>query len=60
MLMLSSIPKALEFRSVNCTSIYKDFDLNIFENMKSSGEISNNYPKDLLGTNVFKTLEFCW
>ena len=36
--MLSSIPKALEFRSVNCTSIYKNFDLNIFENMKSSGE----------------------
>ena len=24
------------------------------------GEISNNWPNDLLGTNVYKTLESCW
>ena len=23
-------------------------------------EISNNWPNDLLGTNVYKTLESCW
>ena len=28
--------------------------------MKFFGEISNNWPNDLLGTNACKTLEFFW
>ena len=39
-------------------SIYKHFELNVFKNITFLGEISNNWPNDLLGTNVYKTLEF--
>ena len=60
MFILSSISKRLEIWSVNHTSIYKNSESNVFKNIKFSGEISNNWPKDLLGTNVCKTLEFCW
>ena len=28
--------------------------------MKLLGEISNNWSNDLLGANVYKTLESCW
>ena len=31
-----------------------------WENMKCLGEISNNGPNYLLGTNVYKTLESFW
>ena len=34
-------------------------ELRVFRNIKLFGEISNNSPNDLLGTNVYKTLESC-
>ena len=60
MFILSSISSGLEFWPVNHTSIYENSELKVFENIKFMGEISNNCPNDLLGTNVYKTLEFCW
>ena len=59
MFVISSISRGLEFRSVNDTSIYGNSESNVFKNIKLSGEISNNWPKDLLGKNVYKTLEIC-
>ena len=35
-------------------------ELKAFENIKFWGEISNNWPNDLLGTNICKALEFFW
>ena len=32
----------------------------MFKIIKYFGEISNNWPNDLLRTNVYKTLEFFW
>ena len=58
--ILSSISSGLEFWSVNQTSICENSESNVFENIKFSGEISNNWPNDLLETNVYKILEFCW
>ena len=49
---LCSISRGSEFGSVNHISIYKNSESNISKNIKFSGEISNNWPKDLLGTNV--------
>ena len=60
MLILSSISRGLEFWSVNHTSIYENSELKAFKNIKFLGEISNNWRNDLLGTNVYKTLESCW
>ena len=60
MFILSSISSGLEFWSVNHTSIYENSESNVFKNRKFLGEISNNWPNDLLGTNVYKTLESCW
>ena len=57
--ILSFISGGLEFWSVNHTSIYQNSESNVFKNIKFSGEISNNWPIDLLGTNEYKTLEFC-
>ena len=59
-LILSSISRGLEFWPVNYTSIYGNSESSVFKNIRVSGEIPNNWPKDLLGTNVYKTLEFCW
>ena len=59
MFILSSISSGLEFWPVNHTSIYENSESKVFENIKFMGEISNNCPNDLLGTNVYKTLEFC-
>ena len=53
--ILSSISGGLEFWSVNHTSIYENSTLKVLKNMKSFDEISNNWPNDLLGTNVYKT-----
>ena len=57
MLILSSISSGLEFWSVNLTSIYENSESRASKNIKYLGEISNNWPNDLLGTNVHSTLE---
>ena len=58
--VLASIYTGLEFWSVNNTSMYENYESKVFKNRKLLGEISNNWPKELLRSNVFKTLEFCW
>ena len=60
MFILSSISRGLEFWSVNHTSIYQNSELKFLKNINIFGEISNNWPNDLLGTNAYKTLESCW
>ena len=40
--------------------MYENSMSKVFKDIKVSGEISNNAPNDLLGTNVYKTLEFYW
>ena len=57
--ILSSISIGLEFWSVNHTSMYENSESKVIENMTFSGEISNKWPNDLLGTNVYKTYESC-
>ena len=54
--ILSSISSALEFWSVNHTSVYQNSELKVFKHIKFLGEISSNWPNDLLGTNVFLTI----
>ena len=51
MLVLSYIPSGLEFWSTNHTSIYENSELNVFQDMIYFGEISSNWPSDLLGIN---------
>ena len=60
MFILSFISSGLEFWSVNHSSIYENYELKDFQNVKFLGEISNNWPNDLLEVNINKTLEFCW
>ena len=60
MFLLSSVSSGLEFWLVKHTSMYENSELKVFTNVKFFGEISNNWPNDLLGTNVYKTLESCW
>ena len=60
MFMLFSISRGLEFSSGNQTPIYENSASKGFKNIKVSGEISNNWPNHLLGTNVYKTFEFHW
>ena len=59
MFTLYSLSGGLEFWSVNHTSIYENSELKGFKNKKKIGEISNNWLDDLLGTNVYNTLESC-
>ena len=56
--ILSSISRRLEFWSVNHTSFSENSESNVFKNIKFSGEMSNNWPNDLLGPYLYKTLEF--
>ena len=51
--ILSSISSSLEFWSVNHTSMYENSELKISKNIQFLGEISNDWPNDLLGTNVY-------
>ena len=60
MYILFTISKGLEFWSVNHTSIYENSESKVFKNIQFLCEISNNWPNDLLGINVYKTIEFCW
>ena len=59
-LISSSITRGLQFWLANDTSIYENSELNIFKNIRFSGKISNNWPNDLVETNVYKTIEFYW
>ena len=54
MFILSSICSSLE----NHTSIFENSESKVFKNVKFLGEISNNWPKDLLETNAYKTISF--
>ena len=59
--ILSFISIGLQFWSVNHTSIYENSESKVFKNIFSFfGEMSNNWPNDLVVTNIYKTLEFCW
>ena len=58
--IFSSISSGLEYWSVNQTSMYENSELKVFKNLNFVGEISSNWPNDLLGTNVYKTFEFWW
>ena len=60
MFVQSSISSGLEFSSVNHTWILKNSKSNVFKNIKLLVEISNNWPNDLLGINLYKTFEFGW
>ena len=55
-----SISSGLEFWSVYYISIYGNSKLNILKNITFFVEISNNWPNDSLGTNIYKNLESCW
>ena len=55
MFILSCISSGLEFWSISHA-----FESKVFTKIKFLGEISNNWPNDLLGTNVYKTLESFW
>ena len=57
MFISSSISRGLEFGSVNHTSIYENSELKVFKNIKFLREISSKWPNNLLGTNVYNTLE---
>ena len=39
--------------------MYENSELEDFKNINFLGEISSNLPNDLLGTNIYKTLEYC-
>ena len=54
--ILSTTSNGLEFWSVNYTAIYENSESKVFKNINFLGEISNNWLKDFLGTNVSKTL----
>ena len=59
MFILSSVSRGLEFWSVNHTSMYQNSESKDFKNKIFWDEISSNWPKDLLGINVYKSSEFC-
>ena len=60
MFILFFISRDLEFWSVNHSFIYESFELKVFQNIKFLQEASSNWPNNLLGINVYKTLESCW
>ena len=60
MFILFSISSGLELWSVNYTIINENSELKVFKNIKLLGEISNNWPNDLSGINVYKIVELCW
>ena len=57
MFILSSISSGLKFWSVNHISIFKNPKSKVSKNITFLGEVSNTLPNNLLGTNVWKTLE---
>ena len=60
MFILSSMTSSLELSSIYHTSMYENSELKVFKNIKLVGEISNNWPNDLLGRNVYNIFQSCW
>ena len=60
MFVASSTSSTSEFWSVSHTSIQKNSELNVLKNIKFLSKKFNKWPNDLLGTNVYKTLESSW
>ena len=60
MFLLSSISSGLQLLSVNHTSKYDKLWVKSFLKNKIFGEISNNWPNNLLGPKVYKTCQSCW
>ena len=60
MFILYSIPSSLGFWSVHHTSIYENFELNVYKNIFVLGKVCSNWSNDLLGINVYNTFEPCW
>ena len=62
--VLFSMSYRLLCSSVNHTLIHENFELFVFKNIKFIDEILYNWPNDLLGTNLYKMLNFvdnhCW
>ena len=56
---MSSISSVLEFWFVNHTSIGENPESNIFKDIKFSGELYNNWPKDGDGT-WHKCMQYSW
>ena len=52
MFNLSTIFSSFEFWWVNHTSIHENSESKAFKNIKLFGEISNNWPNDLLEINI--------
>ena len=59
MFILFSISSGLEFWSVNLFLLYEISELKLCKNIKFLGEISNKWAKDLLGKNIYNTLDSC-
>ena len=59
MFISSTISIVLEFWSGNHISVNEISKSEVFKNIMFLGEISDNWPNNLFGTNVYKTLEFC-
>ena len=59
MFISSTVSIVLEFWSGNHISIKEISKSKVFKNIMFLGEISDNWPNNLFGTNVYKTLEFC-
>ena len=62
MFILPSFSSGLEFFSVNHTStilLYENSESKNSKNIEFLGEISNNWPNDLLGTSLYESLESC-
>ena len=54
MFILCSISSGLEFWSVSHPAIYENSESKVLKNIKFLGEISNDWPNYLLGTNASK------
>ena len=57
---MSFISNGCAFWSVNHTSMAWNSELSVFKKIWFFGEISNELPNVLFGTNVYKILESCW
>ena len=60
MFILPPICSSSGFWSVNHISIHKNSESEVVKNMKFLDEISSDWPKDLLETNVYKMVIKSW